>query len=163
MLDETGRYPPAPEGENRARAERLARRLTEDPALLLTDLHEDERAYFLGQRARIENAVADATGYQVERRAEGSALIVGDRSFTDAPFPTPATVKQVALLLCDVLAAAGPGGELSREAVRGAVCDLVTLHGAHWSRDRERSGANHRADRSGRRRAADVRLGSPNR
>ena len=79
--------------------------------------------------------MANATGYQVERRAEGSALIVNDRSFTDVPFPTNATVKQVALLLCDVLAKAGPGGELSREALRGTVTKLLAEHGAHWGRD----------------------------
>jgi len=135
LLDETWRYPPTPEGENRARSEGLARRLTEDPALLVSDLDQDTRAYFLGQRARVEEAVAAATGYQVERRAEGSALIVDDRSFTDVPFPTNATVKQVALLLCDVLAAAGPGGELSDEALRYAVCELVAEHGSHWGRD----------------------------
>jgi uncharacterized protein (TIGR02678 family) len=135
LLDESSRHPPTPEGENRLRFERIARRLTEDPSLLLADLDEDERAYFLGQRARLEGAVAIATGYQVERRAEGSALIVDDRAFTDLPFPTNATVKQVALLLCDVLAAAGPGGELSAEAVRRAVHELVSEHGRHWSRE----------------------------
>jgi uncharacterized protein (TIGR02678 family) len=135
LLDESARHAPTPEGENRARAERLARRLTEDPVLLLADLDGEERAYFLGQRARIESAVCAATGCQVERRAEGSALIVEDRSFTDVPFPTNATVKQVALLLCDALAAAGAGGELSPEAVRAAVAGLVRAHGAHWSRD----------------------------
>ena len=135
LLDESARVQPTVEGENRARAERLARKLTEDPALLLAELDEDERAYFLGQRARIEGLVVAATGYAVERRAEGSALIVGDRSFTDVPFPTNATVKQVALLLCDVLAKAGPGGELSREALRGTVTKLLAEHGAHWGRD----------------------------
>ena len=135
QLDESSRYPPTPEGENRARAERLARRLTEDPALLLADLDEDERAYFLGQRARIESAVATATGYQVERRAEGSALIVDDRTFTDVPFPTNSTVKQVALLLCDTLAATAPDSEISAEALRDQVFELVTEHGHHWGRD----------------------------
>jgi uncharacterized protein (TIGR02678 family) len=135
LVDETGRYSPTPEGANRARAERLARRLTEDPALLLADLDDDDRAYFLGQRARIEGAVAAATGCEIERRAEGSALIVDDRSFTDVPFPTNSTVKQVALLLCDVLADAGPSGELSRERLRDAVADLIGSHGHHWQRD----------------------------
>jgi uncharacterized protein (TIGR02678 family) len=137
LVDESGRYSPTPEGENRARAERLARRLTEDPALLLDDLDDDDRAYFLSQRARIEAAVVAATGYEVERRAEGSALIVDDRSFTDVPFPTNSTVKQVALLLCDVLTDAGPGGELSFEALRDAVVDLVRQHGRHWDRNAE--------------------------
>jgi uncharacterized protein (TIGR02678 family) len=135
QLDESSRYPPTPEGENRARAARLARSLTEDPALLLSDLDDDERAYFLGQRARIEGAVTAATGHPVERRAEGSALIVDDRSFTDVPFPSNATVKQLALLLCDTLAATGPDGELSTEGIRDAVRKLVIAHGCHWNRD----------------------------
>lgn len=137
LIDESARYAPTPEGENRARFERLARRLAEDPALLLDDLTDDERGYFLGQRARIETAVADATGYQVERRAEGSALIVEGRAFTDVPFPTNSTTKQVALLLCDTLAATPPGASLSDEAVRGAVADLIAKHGDHWRRDRD--------------------------
>jgi len=135
LVDERGRYAPTPEGENRARAERLARRLTEDPALLLADLDGEDRAYFLSQRARIEGAVAGATGYEVERRAEGSALIVDDRAFTDIPFPTNSTLKQVALLLCDALADAGPDGELSLEALRDAVVGLVGRHRRHWDRD----------------------------
>jgi uncharacterized protein (TIGR02678 family) len=135
LVDESGRHSPTPEGENRARAERLARRLTEDPVLLLADLEDDDRAYFLSQRARIEGAVATATGYGVERRAEGSALIVDDRTFTDMPFPTNSTIKQLAMLLCDALADAGPGGELSFEAVRDAVAHLVSVHGRHWDRN----------------------------
>jgi uncharacterized protein (TIGR02678 family) len=137
LLDESSRYAPTVEGENRARAERLARRLTEDPALLLDDLDEADRGYFLGQRARIEDAVAGATGYQVERRAEGSALIVEDRAFTDLPFPTNATVKQLALLLCDRLAMAGSDGQLSAESVRDAVRALVREYAEHWGRDPE--------------------------
>ncbi|HYB26466.1 MAG TPA: TIGR02678 family protein [Solirubrobacteraceae bacterium] len=135
LVDESGRYSPTPEGENRARAERLARRLTDDPALLLADLDADDRTYFLNQRARIEAAVAAATGYEVERRAEGSALIVDDRAFTDLPFPTNSTLKQLALLLCDALAEAGPDGELSFEALRDAVADLVAKHRHHWDRN----------------------------
>lgn len=135
LLDESSRYPPTPEGENRARFERLARRLTEDPLLLLDDLDASDRAYFVGQRARVEDAVASATGHQIERRAEGSALIVNDRSFTDVPFPTNATVKQVALLLCDGLAATPPGQALSGEALRDAVHDLIAAYGTHWGRE----------------------------
>lgn len=135
LLDESGRYPPTPEGENRARAERLARRLTEDPVLLVSELSDDERTYFVGQRGRLEAAVTAATGYPVERRAEGSALITDGREFTDVPFPTNGTSKQVALLLCDVLAAIPPDGELSAEAVRDAVHSLIREHGAHWGRD----------------------------
>ena len=135
LVDESGRSSPTPEGENRARAERLARRLTEDPALLLADLDDHDRTYFLSQRARTEGAVTAATGYEVERRAEGSALIVDDRAFTDLPFPTNSTLKQIALLLYDALADAGPDGELSFEALRDAVTDLVAKHRHHWDRN----------------------------
>jgi hypothetical protein len=62
-------------------------------------------------------------------------VIVPDRSFTDVPFPTNATVKQVALLVCDTLAATPAGETLSGEAVRDAVHDLVAAHGAHWGRE----------------------------
>ena len=103
--------------------------------VLLADLADDDGACFLSQRARGEGAVGAARGHEVERRAEGSALIVSDRSFTDVPFPSNSTIKQVALLLCDVLAAAGPNGELSCEALRDAVANLVRTHGRHWDRD----------------------------
>ncbi|MDP8968625.1 MAG: TIGR02678 family protein [Actinomycetota bacterium] len=132
LADDAERYSPTPEGENRARAEELVRRLAEDPALVLDDLDAETRTYFLGQRARIEDAVATATGDVVERRAEGSALIVEDRALTDIPFPTNATVKQVALLLCDVLATSPV---LSAEALLDAVHELVRRHGQHWDRD----------------------------
>jgi len=132
LTDDVGRYSPTTEGENRARAEELSRRLAEDPALVLDDLDAEARIYFLGQRARIEDAVAAATGGVVERRAEGSALIVEDRTLTDVAFPTNATVKQVALLLCDVLATSAV---LSVEDLLDAVHELVRRHGQHWDRD----------------------------
>jgi len=132
LTDDAAHHSPTPEGENRARAEELVRRLTEDPALVLDDLDAETRSYFLGQRARIEDAVATATGDVVERRAEGSALIVEDRSLTDIAFPSNATVKQVALLLCDVLAS---NVVLSAEALLDAVHTLVRRHGQHWDRD----------------------------
>jgi uncharacterized protein (TIGR02678 family) len=132
LADDSGRYSPTTEGENRARAEELVRRLAEDPALVLDDLDAETRTYFLGQRARIEDAVATATGDVVERRAEGSALVVEDRVLTDIAFPTNATVKQVALLLCDVLATSVV---LSAEALHHAVGELVRRHGPHWDRD----------------------------
>jgi uncharacterized protein (TIGR02678 family) len=129
------RYTEHAEGERRARAHRLARRLVEDPVVLLDELDDEDRAYFLGQRARLEEGVADAVGVDVERRAEGSALIVEDRRLTDVPFPTNATVKQLALLLCDVLAALPPDGELDGPGLRDAVAELLLEHEPHWQRD----------------------------
>jgi len=111
-------YAPTPEGDRRALAHDLARRLVEDPALLLDELDETERSYFLGQRARVEDGVARATGLTVERRAEGTALVTDDRAMTDLPFPTRATCLAVA-----------------RERIVALVRALAREHRAHWQRD----------------------------
>ena len=133
-------YAPTVEGARRALAHELARRLVEDPVLLLEELDEGARTYFLGQRARIEDAVARATGLDVERRAEGTALVTDDRALTDLPFPTRATAKQAALLLCDALlreapAAPGAQGQVAHERVVALVRGLAAEHRAHWQRD----------------------------
>jgi uncharacterized protein (TIGR02678 family) len=133
-------YAPTIEGGRHALAHELARRLVEDPVLLLDELDDGARTYFLGQRARIEDAVALATGLDVERRAEGTALVTEDRALTDMPFPTRATAKQVALLLCDALrheAGATPqaSGVVAYERVVALVRGLVATHRAHWQRD----------------------------
>lgn len=133
-------YAPTIEGARRSLAHELARRLMEDPVLLLDELDDGARTYFLGQRARIEDAVASATGLDVERRAEGTALVTDDRALTDLPFPTRATTKQVALLLCDALrheagATTQATGVVAHERVVALVRRLVTEHRAHWQRD----------------------------
>jgi uncharacterized protein (TIGR02678 family) len=135
LLDDGSAYAPTPEGENRRRLHRLARRLVEDPVVLLDDLDDADRAYFLSQRQRVEDRVVEATGLAVERRREGTALIAVDRTLSDVTFPTNATVKQVALLLCDALVEAGEDAVISEEAMRSHVHDLLVLHGAHWQRD----------------------------
>lgn len=134
-LADPRRYADTSEGRGRARAHRLARRLVEDPTLLLEDLDEDERTYFLGQRARLEDGVADATGLAIERRAEGSAVVVEDRALTDLPFPTNATTKQLVLLLCGTLATLPGEAELAPAALRAAVAELLRAHERHWERD----------------------------
>jgi len=133
-------YAPTVEGARRSVAHELARRLVEDPVLLLDELDDGARTYFLGQRARIEDAVASATGLDVERRAEGTALVTDDRALTDLPFPTRSTAKQAALLLCDALhseARSAPvaNGVVARERVLALVRGLVAEHRPHWQRD----------------------------
>ena len=135
LTSDAHHYTEHAEGERRARSHRLGRRLVEDPVILLDDLDDEDRAYFLGQRARLEESIADATGLDVERRAEGSALIVEDRRLTDVAFPTNATVKQVALLLCDVLAALPRDADLDAPELRVTVAELLRDHEHHWQRD----------------------------
>jgi uncharacterized protein (TIGR02678 family) len=132
LMDDGDGYAPTPEGERRRRFHRLARRLVEDPAIVLDDLDEDDRQYLLSQRARVEDAVGRATGLAIERRLEGTAVVVDDRGLTDIPFPTNSTTKQVALLLCDRLATGEP---LSEAELRDLVKGLLAAHRAHWGRD----------------------------
>ena len=132
LLDHEHEYAPTDEGRNLRLRHRLARMMTEDPVLYLERLSEDELAYFQRQRSYLESGVAELTGLVPERRAEGTACIDRDRALTDLPFPANSTRKQVALLLCDVLAE-GPAtitGEQLREAVR----TLVERHGLSWNR-----------------------------
>lgn len=132
LLADEHEYAPTEEGENLRRRHRLARMLVEDPVLYLERLSEDELAYFQRQRAYLESRVEALTGLVAERRAEGTACIDRDRGLTDVSFPANSTRKQVALLLCDVLA----GRErVTHEELRGAVGALVEQHGESWNRD----------------------------
>jgi uncharacterized protein (TIGR02678 family) len=134
LADGGDEYAATDDGSNLAIRHRLARMLAEDPVLYVDRLSDEERAYFHRQRAYLEGFVADFTGLVPERRAEGTACIEPERTLTDVPFPANSTRKQAALLLCDVLAAAGTM-VLAREELRGAMRALVERHGASWNRD----------------------------
>jgi uncharacterized protein (TIGR02678 family) len=134
IANDGGEYAAGPDGENLRIRHRLARMLSEDPVVYVDRLTDEERAYFHRQRAYLENLVADYTGLVPERRAEGTACIEPERTLTDLPFPANSTRKQAALLLCDMLAAAGTR-VLSREELRAAMRALVERHGASWNRD----------------------------
>jgi uncharacterized protein (TIGR02678 family) len=134
LADDGDDYAATDDGTNLKIRHRMARMLTEDPVLYVDRLSDEERAYFYRQRAYLENLVAGYTGLVPERRAEGSACIEPERTLTDLPFPANSTRKQAALLLCDVLAAAGTT-VLPREELRRAMHALVERHGASWNRD----------------------------
>lgn len=102
--------------------------------LNLDDLAEEDRAYFVAQRGRLERVAEDLTGLQVERRRERTALVARARQLTDRPFPAQGAVKQLALLLVAALCERGRGdGTTSSEAeVAGMGRDLLTRHAVHW-------------------------------
>jgi uncharacterized protein (TIGR02678 family) len=131
--------PEADGGElaGRARSRRLIRALVEDPVLLLEDLGEEDRAYFLAQRARLESIAEELCGLRVERRREGTALLASGRELTDRPFPAGGHVKQLALLLLPELCASADAdaATVSVEAFTGHVRRLLERHRAHWSWD----------------------------
>jgi uncharacterized protein (TIGR02678 family) len=128
-----------PEGDGgelagRARTRRLLRALVEDPVLYLADLDEDDRAYFLAQRGRLERIAGELTGLQVERRREGTALVARGRELTDRPFPARGHVKQLALLLVPALCARdrADGRTVARAEVARIVRALMAEHAGSW-------------------------------
>jgi uncharacterized protein (TIGR02678 family) len=130
---------------SRVRAQRLTRRLVEDPAVYLEELSEPDRQYFLSQRGPLERRAAEISGLTVERRREGSALIATGRELSDRPFPARSHRKQLALLLLAELCSVDErrraerrDGErdaavwLAEERVLELVCSLLARHHEHW-------------------------------
>lgn len=87
-----------------ATRQRLARLLLEHPVLAHDDLTSEERGYLASQATTLSADLHRLTGAQVERRAEGVALIDATGSFSDRSFPAGGTPAQVALLLADAMA-----------------------------------------------------------
>lgn len=100
-LDERGDDPGVPR-EAVARFG-LLRRLIELPVCLFDDLTESERVYLTSQRHRILAWCTEMTGWVVEQRAEGLALIAADEADTDLPFPRLRAVDFATLMLLDEL------------------------------------------------------------
>ncbi|MGF7238448.1 MAG: TIGR02678 family protein [Frankia sp.] len=103
----------------------LMRRLIELPVCLFADLTNPERAYLASQRHRILGWCTQMTGWVVEQRAEGLALIATDDSGTDLPFPRPRSVDFVALMILDELRRrSGGDGSLGDEDVDWAATEV---------------------------------------
>ncbi len=86
-----------------ARRHAVMRRLIELPVCLMSDLTDGERAYLTAQRQRLLAWCREMTGWAVEQRAEGLALIPPDESGTDRPFPRMRADHFGALLVLDRL------------------------------------------------------------
>ncbi|MBF6170690.1 DUF2398 family protein [Nocardia blacklockiae] len=81
----------------------VMRRLVELPACLYADLTEAEQNYAVGQRTRIVAWCAEMTGWTVEQRAEGLALIAAEEADTDLPFPRLRAVDFATLMMLEEL------------------------------------------------------------
>ena len=113
---------------------RLVRLLLEHPVVYVDDLDDAARTYLVQQGRALADDLHRLTGAQLERRAEGSALIDATGGFTDRRFPRGGTATQVALLLADAMTqAADPDGdaEVARASVphldecNDALCDRL--------------------------------------
>lgn len=96
-----------------ASRQRLGRLLLEHPVVYFDDLTEVDRAYLVNQARTLADDLGRLTGAQLERRAEGAALIDATGGFSDRRFPAGGTPAQVALLLADAIAALVGAGELA--------------------------------------------------
>ncbi|WP_280274513.1 TIGR02678 family protein [Nocardia wallacei] len=77
----------------------VMRRLIELPVCLHSDLTEAERSYLIRQRTRLVAWCTEMTGWTVEQRAEGLALIAADEAHTDLPFPRLRAVDFITLMI----------------------------------------------------------------
>lgn len=111
---------------------RLIRLLLEHPVVYVDDLDDGARTYLVQQGRALADDLHRLTGGQLERRAEGSALIDATGGFTDRRFPSGGTAAQVALLLADAMTAAvgpdGNGEETSGEVANGEVMTATVPH-----------------------------------
>jgi uncharacterized protein (TIGR02678 family) len=95
-------------------ARRMRRRLVDDTVVHTCDL-DDAEADWLRRRVRGDDGgpLAEAFGLHVERRSEGAAFVVPDRTYRHPwelgplPFPASGTVAHAALLICNWVAAEG--------------------------------------------------------
>lgn len=108
-----------------ATRQRLARLLLEHPVVEVDDLDDAERTYLTSQAASLGEELQRLTGGQIERRAEGLALIDATGSFSDRRFPAGGTPAQVALLLADAMSHEAAAGDTPIATVP-RVADRVT-------------------------------------
>lgn len=103
----------------------VMRRILELPACLYADLTEAERAYLGGQRHRLLAWCEEMTGWVVEQRAEGLALVAAEEDDTDLPFPRLRAVDFAALMLLDELLRRGSAaGTVNDAGVDEAAADV---------------------------------------
>lgn len=101
-----------------ATRQRLVRLLLEFPIIYFDDLSDGERRYLHTEARELATDLVRLTGAQLERRAEGLALIDTAASFTDLRFPGTGTPAHVALLLAERITAVQAESESTRTLVR---------------------------------------------
>jgi uncharacterized protein (TIGR02678 family) len=86
------------EARRRLNARHARRLVVEQPVVYYADVDEGLRGQL--RSASLAEDVERLTGLDLERRAEGVALISAGQRFSDVAFPSTGTVAQAALLLC---------------------------------------------------------------
>ena len=86
------------EARRRVNARHARRLVVEQPVVYYTDVDEGLRGQL--RSASLAEDIERLTGLDLERRAEGVALVNAGQRFSDVAFPSAGTVAQAALLLC---------------------------------------------------------------
>jgi uncharacterized protein (TIGR02678 family) len=86
------------EARRRVNARHARRLVVEQPVVYYTDVDEGLRGQL--RSASLAEDIERLTGLDLERRAEGVALVNAGQRFSDVAFPSTGTVAQAALLLC---------------------------------------------------------------
>ncbi|MCP4961649.1 MAG: TIGR02678 family protein [Actinomycetia bacterium] len=106
------------DGRRLRRRQRIVRRVVEEPSVLLGDLDDEETAYLRRAAPVVSEDVERLTGMQLERRAEGVALVDTAGGGSDRVFPGAGSASQLALLLADWLTETGADGRITVSAGR---------------------------------------------
>jgi uncharacterized protein (TIGR02678 family) len=86
------------EARRRVNARHARRLVVEQPAVYYADVDEGLRGQL--RSPSLAEDIERLTGLDLERRAEGVALVNAGQRFSDVAFPSTGTVAQAALLLC---------------------------------------------------------------
>jgi uncharacterized protein (TIGR02678 family) len=86
------------EARRRVNARHARRLVVEQPAVYYADVDEGLRGQL--RSPSLAEDIERLTGLDLERRAEGVALVNAGQRFSDVAFPSAGTVAQAALLLC---------------------------------------------------------------
>jgi uncharacterized protein (TIGR02678 family) len=114
----------------------IMRRLLELPALLHADLSDAEMSYLTNQRSRILGWCVEMTGWAVEQRREGIAMIATEEAETDLPFPRLRAVDFVAINVLDLLIKLLPvDTPFSEVSVRQAAAEVRARHPRAMTKD----------------------------
>jgi len=104
--------------------------------VLHEDLTDAERFYLTGQRHRVLTWCAEMTGWVVEQRAEGVALIAADETNTDLPFPRLRAADFATLMVLDELVQRyGAGSVITADELSSAATAVRERHSKAMTND----------------------------
>ncbi len=103
LLAATGQIPAVEQDCGAVHRHAVLRRILELPVCYYADLSEGERAYLTQQRHRVVAWCVEMTGWSVEQRREGFALIAETELDTDLPLPGKKAAHYVTTLVLDQL------------------------------------------------------------